>query len=62
VLRLLSDRREELSGERRRAVNRLHRLLRDLRLGGAPTELSAARASELVATFDQERSSISSAR
>jgi transposase len=48
VLRLLSDRREELTGERRRAVNRLHRLLRDLRPGGAPTELSAARASELL--------------
>ena len=48
VLRLLSDRRDELSGERRRAVNRLHRLLRDLRPGGAPTELSAARASELL--------------
>lgn len=48
VLRLLSDRRDELSGERRRTVNRLHRLLRDLRPGGAPTELSAARASELL--------------
>jgi transposase len=48
VLRLLSDRRDELTGERRRAVNRLHRLLRDLRPGGAPTELSATRASELV--------------
>jgi transposase len=48
VLRLLSDRRDELTQERRRAVNRLHRLLRDLRPGGAPTELSAARASELL--------------
>jgi transposase len=48
VLRLLSDRRDELTQERRRVVNRLHRLLRDLRPGGAPTELSAARASELL--------------
>ena len=32
VLRLLSDRRDELTGERRRVVNRLHRLLRDLHL------------------------------
>lgn len=48
VLRLLSDRRDELTGERRRVVNRLHRLLRDLRPGGAPIELSAARASELL--------------
>jgi len=62
VLRLLSDRRDELSGERRRAVNRLHRLLRDLRPGGAPTELSAARASDSSATFAQERSLTSSAR
>lgn len=48
VLRRLSDRRDELTQERRRVVNRLHRLLRDLRPGGAPTELSAARASELL--------------
>jgi len=40
VLRLLSDRRDELTEERRRVVNRLHRLLRDLVPGGAPTELS----------------------
>ena len=40
VLRLLSDRRDELTRERRRVVNRLHRLLRDLLPGGAPTELS----------------------
>jgi len=66
VLRLLSDRRDELTGERRRAVNRLHRLLRDLRPGGAPTELSAARASELLghirpgAVVDHERKVIAS--
>jgi transposase len=48
VLRLLSDRRDELTGERRRAVNRLHRILRDLLAGGAPTELSAEAAARLL--------------
>ncbi|MGD0863901.1 MAG: IS110 family transposase [Candidatus Limnocylindrales bacterium] len=48
VLRLLSDRRDELTGERRRVVNRLHRLLRDLRPGGAPTELSTVAAARLL--------------
>jgi hypothetical protein len=51
VLRLLSDRRDELTGERRRAVNRLHRLLRDLRPGGAPLRLSADRAARLLTTL-----------
>jgi hypothetical protein len=49
VLRLLADRRDELTGERRRAVNRLHRLLRDLHPGGAPLRLSADRAARLLA-------------
>jgi hypothetical protein len=49
VLRLLSDRRDELAAERRRVVNRLHRLLRDLHPGDAPTELSAETASRLLA-------------
>jgi transposase len=49
VLRLLSDRRDELTAERRRVVNRLHLLLRDLRPGGAPVELSAAVAGKLLA-------------
>ncbi len=48
VLRLLSDRRDELVAERRRVVNRLHRLLRDLRPGGAPIELSATVAARLL--------------
>jgi transposase len=48
VLRLLSDRRDELAAERRRVVNRLHRLLRDLHPGGAPIELSAETASRLL--------------
>ena len=43
VLRLLSDRRDELTGERRRTINRLHRLRRDLHPGGAPRQLSADR-------------------
>jgi transposase len=51
VLRLLSDRRDELTSERRRAVNRLHRLLRDLHPGGAPRQLSAERASRLLTTI-----------
>ena len=48
LLRLLSDRRDELTGERRRTVNRLHRVLRDLRPGGAPRQLSADRATRLL--------------
>jgi len=49
VLRLLSTRRDELTGERRRVVNRLHRLLRDLHPGGARTDLSAKAAASLLA-------------
>ena len=48
VLRLLSDRRDELTQERRRVVNRLHRLLRDLLPGGAPTELATEAAARLL--------------
>jgi transposase len=51
VLRLLSDRRDELTQERRRTVNRLHRLIRDLRPGGAPTDLAAEHATKLLATI-----------
>ena len=39
VLRLLSERREDLVAERTRALNRL-RLLRDLVPGGVPAKLS----------------------
>ncbi len=49
VLRLLSDRRDELTAERRRTINRLYRLLRDLRPGGAPRQLSADHAARLLA-------------
>ncbi len=61
VLRLLADRRDELTQERRRVVNRLHRLLRDLLPGGAPTELSTEAAARLLnrirpkTTVDLER-------
>jgi transposase len=48
ILRLLSDRRDELTQERRRTVNRLHRLLRDLCPGGAPTDLAANDAATLL--------------
>ena len=48
VLRLLSDRRDELTQGRRSVINRLHRLLRDLHPGGAPTELSADAAAKLL--------------
>ena len=44
VLRLLADRRDELTSERRRTINRLHRHLRDLIAGGAPTQLNAKEA------------------
>lgn len=61
ILRLLSGRRDELTQERRRTVNRLHRLLRDLVPGGAPRELDAAAAAKLLSalrpstSIDRER-------
>jgi transposase len=45
VLRLLADRRDALCRQRRQAINRLHRHLRDLIPGGAPTSLTAEIAS-----------------
>ena len=48
VLRLLADRRDELSQQRRQAVNRLHRHLRDLVPGGAPTSLTADGAAQVL--------------
>jgi transposase len=48
ILRLLSERRDDLTGERTRILNRLHGLLRDLLPGGAPTDLSAAKAAALL--------------
>ena len=48
VLRLLSERREDLVAERTRALNRLHGLLRDLVPGGLPGALSSLRAARIL--------------
>ena len=48
VLRLLSERREDLVAERTRALNRLHGLLRDLVPGGVARTLSADRAGRIL--------------
>jgi transposase len=48
ILRLLIERRDDLAGERTRILNRLHGLLRDLVAGGAPTDLTAAKAAALL--------------
>ena len=48
VLRLLSERREDLVAERTRALNRLHALLRDLVPGGVARSLSADRAARIL--------------
>jgi transposase len=48
VLRLLSERREDLVAERTRTLNRLHGLLRDLVPGGVAGKLSADRASRIL--------------
>lgn len=49
ALRLLSDRRDELSRARVGIVNRLHRLLTELIPGGAKRDLSALQAKALLA-------------
>jgi transposase len=48
VLRLLSERREDLVAERTRAFNRLHGLLRDLIAGGIAGTLSTSRAARIL--------------
>jgi transposase len=48
VLRLLSERREDLVAERTRALNRLHGLLRDLLPGGVTGKLSVHRAARIL--------------
>jgi transposase len=48
VLRLLSDRRDDLVAERTRTLSRLHVLLADLHPGGAKRELSATRAAAML--------------
>jgi transposase len=48
VLRLLTERRDDLVAERTRTLSRLHVLLRDLHPGGAARELTAADAAALL--------------
>jgi transposase len=48
ILRLLSDRRDDLVAERTRTLSRLHVLLADLQPGGANRELSATRAAAVL--------------
>lgn len=48
VLRLLSDRRDDLVAARTRTLNRLHVLLRDLHPGGAKRDLSTLQAAALL--------------
>jgi len=48
VLRLLSERHEDLVAERTRAFNRLHGLLRDLVPGGVTGTLSTTRAARIL--------------
>jgi transposase len=48
VLRMLSERREDLVRERTRTLNRLHQLLCDLLPGGATGRLSADRAARML--------------
>ncbi|MFG6202685.1 IS110 family transposase [Nonomuraea sp. JJY05] len=50
ILRLLSERRDDLAHERTRILNRLHGLLRELVSGGAATGLSADKAAALLRT------------
>jgi transposase len=50
ALRLLADRRDELSARRVQTVNRLHRLLTELIPGGAGKDLTATKAKQLLAT------------
>jgi transposase len=50
VLRLLCDRRDELSRARAQSLNRMHRLFLELVPGGAPVKKSAAQYRKLLAT------------
>jgi transposase len=61
VLRLLSERREDLVCERTRILNRLHGLLRDLVPGGVPGMLSANRAVRILRGVRSHRNSRSAA-
>jgi transposase len=57
VLRLLSERREDLVAERTRALNRLHGLLRELLPGGVAGKLSAKRAARILRSIRPQSSS-----
>jgi transposase len=48
ILRLLSERRDDLTAERTRLLNRLHQLLRELVPGGADLHLSGDKAAALL--------------
>jgi transposase len=48
VLRMLDERRTNLTRQRTRTVNQLHALLRELLPGGAATDLTADRAAALL--------------
>ncbi|MFE7244925.1 transposase [Streptomyces sp. NPDC057580] len=48
ILRLLTERHDDLVNERTHIINRLHAVLRDLLPGGAPTRLSADKAATLM--------------
>src|SRR5215207_7036948 len=61
VLRLLSERREDLVSERTRVLNRLHGLLRDLVPGGVSGMLSADRAACVLRGVRPRRDSRSAA-
>jgi transposase len=50
ILRLLSERRDDLTHERTRILNRLHGLPRDLIPGGAPVGLCADKAAAVLRT------------
>jgi transposase len=49
ILRLLTERRDDLVAEHTRGINRLHVLLRDLHPGGAQTRLDSSEATALLA-------------
>jgi transposase len=50
VLKMLSDRRQQLVAQRITSVNRLHQLLQDLLPGGASRRLTAGKARELLSS------------
>lgn len=54
ILRLLTERHDDLVHERTRVLNRLHAVLRDLVPGGAPTGLSADKAAAIMKSLRPE--------